>query len=147
MGGLMPFSLAKRRPKSDAPAEPDWLKVYPGRTGDAGLNAQNVRLRAACRDEGRRVIQGLEAIGLLTQLEYALLLQHVTAVAMYLEAQHAIARLGLIVEGDRGQWTKNPAVTIANNQVTVLKSTMPPLGLTPSARNFSAMLRAVPTSP
>lgn len=97
-----------------------------------------VRKRAA--EEWRRVVPILRnSIG-LSDPDFSVVVDMCVCVARLEWCEHAMAREGLIVMGQRGP-AKNPLTTVATQYRTQLKTYVRELGLSPSART------SIPSAP
>jgi P27 family predicted phage terminase small subunit len=81
-----------------------------------------------------RLAKMLAKAKIATEADQVVIGVYATAFAEWLEAQEAIARLGVIVQSPTGYPIQNPWVAIANKAFERLHKTGVELGLTPAAR-------------
>lgn len=94
----------------------------------------NQRARDVARDEWRRIVPPLDAVGLLTSIDRETLIDYVLVVAHIDMCVRDLSENGLWAYGERGA-VKNPASTQLNQLRTQLKFYIGELGLSPVARN------------
>lgn len=87
------------------------------------------------------VVDELDDKNLLTILDSSLLEEYVTQVDLSVQADALLQKHGLVIEDDKGNLKKNPAVDIKNNAAKNIKSIGSTLGLDPMSR--AAMLSDV----
>ena len=84
--------------------------------------------------EWERVVPGLSAIGLLSEVDQASLGAYCQAVSDYVAAVHSIRDTGKVFRTPQGYLAKNPMVTILNESRRALLQFAGHFGLTPTAR-------------
>lgn len=94
----------------------------------------NQRARDVARAEWRRVVPPLDAIGLLTDVDYEALVDYCLVVARIDQCERDLSENGLWVYGERGA-VKNPASTAINQLRSQLRFYIGELGLSPVARD------------
>jgi P27 family predicted phage terminase small subunit len=94
----------------------------------------NKRARAVARREWRRIVPPLDAVGLLTGIDWETLVDYCLVVAHIDQCVRDLSENGLWAYGERGA-VKNPASTQLNQLRTQLKFYIGELGLSPVARN------------
>lgn len=106
-------------------------------------------LPAAARREWKRILPELRQLGVLSVIDGAALAAYCHAYARWFEAEKEVKRLGLIVEEAITKWDsdaeesevlgyrykKNPAVTISEAAMKIMKSFLVEFGMTPSSRS------------
>lgn len=99
------------------------------------------RLNSFAKKLWNSVVEELDDKNLLTVLDASLLEEYVTQVDLSVQADELLKQHGLVVEDDKGNLKKNPAVDIKNNAAKNIKSIGSTLGLDPMSR--AAMLSDV----
>jgi P27 family predicted phage terminase small subunit len=121
-----------------APPEPDWTDTFGpvrGSSADARrLNAAATRARARAREEWRRVVPVLDAMGMLSAVDAVALEDWCACVARLEQCEREVTRLGLVIKGERG-WQRNGAAITAQGYRQRLGHLETQLGLTPLARD------------
>ena len=134
---------------------PTAVKRLRGNPGKRKLNAKEPRvpssdpampqdLPAAARSEWKRIVPELRIIGVLTSIDRAALAAYCHAYARWFEAEKQVKRLGIIVKEPvllmgvptgYHRYKKNPAVTISESAMKIMKSFLVEFGMTPSSRS------------
>jgi P27 family predicted phage terminase small subunit len=117
-----------------APPEPDWTARFGPVRGNAELTAQARRCRERARREWRLVVPVLDAMGMLSVVDAAVLEDWATCVARLDQCEREVTRRGLVVKGERG-WQRNGATIIAAAYRHRLGHLSAQLGLDPLARD------------
>ena len=140
--------MGGRRPKPHA------IKELSGNPGKRPLNHDEPQtaqrepeiprgLDAAARREWRRIVPELLDLGVLSTVDGAALGAYCSAYSLWIKADKAIQRKGLLLEepifDKRGEVVgtktkRNPAVGISTEAMKVMKSFLIEFGLTPAAR-------------
>lgn len=113
--GKRPLPENEPTPKGEAVA-PDWLS-----------------LQAAAHWPA--VADQLERAGVLTSMDAHALAMYCEAFARWQDANALIAKTGLVVPGQKGTLTQNPAVHIANAAFDQMRKMLIEFGMTPSSRS------------
>jgi len=106
-------------------------------------------LPAAAAREWRRILPELRQLGVLSSIDRAALAGYCHAYARWFEAEKEVKRLGIVVEEsivryDREaeeseivgyRYKKNPAVTISETAMKIMKAFLVEFGMTPSSRS------------
>ncbi|HEY1599711.1 MAG TPA: phage terminase small subunit P27 family [Pirellulales bacterium] len=100
----------------------------------AGEPACPAELDAAAREEWQRLCKALIALGILTEIDRAVLAAYCQCWSRWLAAERDIARRGVIVVTVMGAEMQNPSLPIANKALQLMLRFGAELGLTPSAR-------------
>ncbi|WP_431903665.1 phage terminase small subunit P27 family [Nonomuraea sp. bgisy101] len=127
--GKRPIEPGVTLPVGDL-AEPDWAEVFPSSQQTQG---EMRRARNIARGEWRRVVPVLTRTAGLADVDLAVLRDYCVCVARLDQCERAMAREGLLMQGERG-WQKNGHTTIASQYRAQLKIYVRELGLSPSAR-------------
>jgi P27 family predicted phage terminase small subunit len=117
--------------------------------GRAELRRREIEAAVALGDEARqqqrdaaaewkRVVPVLDRMGLLATVDGALLTDYCACWARLLQCERALAREGLIVQGQKGV-VRNPHTTVAVGYRTALRGYIGELGLGPSSRGRLAL--------
>lgn len=142
-----------RRPKPSA------LKKLQGNPGKRPLNAKEpsapagdpempADLPKAAQEEWNRIIPELRALGVLSTIDRAALAAYCHAYARWFEAEEETRLHGIVVEEpilvqgvETGfvRYKKNPAVTISEGAMKLMKSFLIEFGMTPASRSRLAM--------
>lgn len=104
------------RPPQVAPEAPEWLSME-------------------AQAEWDRIVPVLDTLGLLTAVDRAALAAYCTAWALVVDAAQEIQAFGLLVEGQKGERVKNPAIQVLRDATATCKGFCAEFGLTPSARS------------
>ena len=138
-----------RRPKPTA------LKKRDGNPGKRKLNekepvappgvpAMPADLPLAAKKEWKRILPELRALGVLSTIDRAALAAYCHAYARWFQAETEILELGIVVrepilvagvETGYVRYKKNPAVTISEGAMKLMKSFLIEFGMTPSSRS------------
>ena len=100
-------------------------------TGRAEMPAQLVGEAAA---EWARVVPGLAALGLATDLDRAALTAYCVSWARWMESEAALATEGRVTRGVEGSLVASPWVAIAREDRKSLREFAVEFGMTPAAR-------------
>jgi P27 family predicted phage terminase small subunit len=101
-------------------------------------------LSQAAADEWRSIVPELRQMGVLTKVDGKALAAYCHAFARWMEAEAEIRRLGIVVMepifgvGERFlgcRYKKNPAVTISETAMKIMKAFLVEFGMTPSSRS------------
>jgi P27 family predicted phage terminase small subunit len=134
---------------------PTAVKKLRGNPGKRKLNAAEPKvelaaptmpadLPKAAATEWRRIVPELKALGVLAKVDRAALAAYCHAYARWFEAEKHILEYGIIIEepvllmGEPTGYTrfkKNPAVTISETAMKIMKSFLVEFGMTPSSRS------------
>lgn len=123
--GKRPIPEDYPEPQPAAPPEPYWPNLLPGE------EAKPVRRDA--REEWRRVVPVLDALGLLSLLDHSTLVDYCICWARLQECERQLSRDGLVRESERGL-VRHAALIPANQYRTQLRFYVGELGLSPSSR-------------
>jgi P27 family predicted phage terminase small subunit len=138
-----------RRPKPTA------LKKREGNPGKRRLNEHEpvapsgdpempAKLPAAAKTEWQRILPELRQLGVLSKIDRAALAAYCHAFARWFQAEQEIRKLGIVVREPilrNGfatkfvRYKKNPAVTISEGAMKLMKSFLIEFGMTPAARS------------
>lgn len=137
-----------RRPKPTA------LKKLQGNPGKRKLNAAEPKpqpgdptvpkgLSPAAAAEWKSILPELRQLGVLSKIDGKALAAYCHAFARWMEAEVEIRRLGIVVmepifSGERFlgcKYKKNPAVTISEGAMKIMKAFLVEFGMTPSSRS------------
>jgi P27 family predicted phage terminase small subunit len=114
------------------PPEPDWTVRFGPVRGNRRLSDAARRCRARAREEWRRVVPVLDAIGLLSPVDLVVLEDWCTCVARLEQCEREVTRLGIVVAGTGH---RNPATMAAQGIRQRMGHLATQLGLTPLARD------------
>lgn len=112
-------------PDTEAPGCPSWLD-------------------AEAKREWKRVVPQLTRLGLLAEIDRAVLVGYCEAWAEYVNACRAIQTEGVVVSSTRGTLTKNPMLLIKNEARLAMLRFAQEFGLSPSARARVGAVKAKP---
>ena len=87
------------------------------------------------RAEWDRLAPELYRLGLLTQLDRAVFTAYCCSYARWCAAEKLVAEHGVVHKARNGRETVSPYVLAASRAFAEMRSLMPELGLTPSARS------------
>lgn len=132
----VPTDTAATAVKLEAPPEPDWSELLPGRKAEAK------RLRRDAAAAWANTVPELERLGLLARVDEAVLVDYAVCRARILELERDLARNGMTlpvekVGRDGASYTdliRNPASVSLPAYRNQLKAYIGELGLSPSAR-------------
>ena len=127
------------------PPQPSVLKIARGNPGKRPLNKREPKPKAAIPNppakmkgealqEWKRVTVEMEAVGMLTHLDRAVLTAYCEAWALWLEAMQDVRARGVEVQGSRKSRIKNPNLVIASDWLKHLHRLATELGLSPASR-------------
>lgn len=77
----------------------------------------------------------LESAGVLTSMDATALAMYCEAFARWQNANEVVAKTGLVVPGQKGTLTQNPAIHIANVAFDQMRKMLIEFGMTPSSRS------------
>jgi len=86
------------------------------------------------RKEWTRIAKELHRLGLLTNLDVAVLISYCTAYGRLREAENKLKDQNSVVETSNGNLVQNPWIGIANRAMDQIRRFASELGLSPSAR-------------
>jgi P27 family predicted phage terminase small subunit len=109
-----PYNTLEPKPREDLSGAPDWLSAEQ-------LAGWQYALKHAPQ-------------GLLKQLDRAVLTVWVVAESSHREAATAVARFGLLLRAQSGEFYPSPYVGIMNKQALIMLKAAGELGFTPAAR-------------
>ncbi|MGH7936119.1 MAG: phage terminase small subunit P27 family [Chthoniobacterales bacterium] len=101
-------------------------------------------LPKAAAAEWKRIVPELQILVVLATVDRAALAAYCHAFARWFEAEREVKRLGIVVEEpilimgeatDFVRYKKNPAVTISEGAMKIMKSFLVEFGMTPSSRS------------
>jgi len=101
-------------------------------------------LSKAAAKEWRSILPQLRLLGVLSQIDSKALAAYCHSFARWMEAEREVERLGIVVEepilmlGEPTgyvRYKKNPAVTISESAMKLMKSFLIEFGMTPSSRS------------
>lgn len=131
-----------RKPK------PTKLKLIEGNPGRRPLNQDEPKpaLEALCPDppehlgevaqqEWRRVSEELHRLGLLTRVDSTALAAYCQSYERWVQAERAIAKVGLLTKTTGGNAVQNPLIGIANRSMELMYRFLVEFGMTPSSRS------------
>lgn len=113
-----------RRPLNDAEPKPPVASINVPRYLDDGA-----------KQEWRRVVKDLRAVGLLTSVDRAALEGYCMAYSLARGAQHEIEAHGVLIEGTKGGLVKNPATAVLNQALQTMRNFMSELGMSATSRS------------
>lgn len=133
---------------------PTAVKKLRGNPGKRKLNAKEPQpnsgdpekpqgLSAAAAAEWDSILPELRALGVLSKIDGKALAAYCHAYARWMEAEQHVARFGIVIcepvlfdEKLVGvRYKKNPAVTISETAMKIMKSFLVEFGMTPSSRS------------
>lgn len=117
------------------------MRAQENNNGIKKIGSPPSRLSSFSKKLWKSVVEELDDKNLLTVLDASLLEEYVTQVDLSIQADDLLKKHGLVVEDDKGNLKKNPAVDIKNNAAKNIKSIGSTLGLDPMSR--AAMLSDV----
>lgn len=139
-----------RKPKPTA------LKLIEGNPGKRPINGSEPKppasvptcpahLSPSAKAEWKRLARMLNEIGLLTQIDRAVLAAYCQAYGRWVEAERKLAETPPILKTPAGYVQISPWITISNKQVELMTRLMGELGLSPTAR--ARLSVQMPTGP
>ena len=139
--------MGKRGP----PPKPTRLRVLEGNPSKRALNDREPEppaglprcpkeLDRAARAEWRRVGSALEEMGVVTQVDGAVLAAYCALYSRWLQAESQIKKHGMLVRSPNGHLTQSPYLNIANRCLEKMRGFLQELGLTPASRSQVAVL-------
>ena len=102
-------------------------------------------LSATAKAEWKRLAKSLHRIGLLTQVDRAVLAAYCQAYGRWVEAERKLAETPVLLKTPAGYVQQSPWLTVSNKQLELMAKFMAEIGLTPSSRSRLAI--QVPTGP
>ena len=139
-----------RKPKPKA------LKLIQGNPGKRPINGREPKppssrptcpahLSPTAKAEWKRLGADLNKIGLLTQIDRAVLAAYCHAYGRWVEAEKKLQETPMILKTPAGYVQASPWLTISSKQLELMAKFMVELGLTPASRSRLAV--HVPTGP
>ncbi len=139
-----------RKPKPTA------LKLIEGNPGKRPINGSEPKppasvptcpahLSPSAKAEWKRLARMLNEIGLLTQIDRAVLAAYCQAYGRWVEAERKLAETPPILKTPAGYVQISPWITISNKQVELMTRLMGELGLSPTSR--ARLSVQMPTGP
>jgi P27 family predicted phage terminase small subunit len=139
-----------RKPK------PTKLKLIEGNPGKRPIRGDEPRppssqptcpahLSPTAKAEWKRLAQSLHKIGMLTQVDRAVLAAYCQAYGRWVEAERKLAETPVLLKTPAGYVQPSPWLAIANKQLELMAKFMAELGLKPSSRSRLAI--QIPTRP
>jgi len=136
----MTMSIRGRKPKPTA------IKLLNGNPGKRPMNANEPKpkpsipkcpkwIEPEAKKEWRRIVKELEKLGLLTNLDAAMLIAYCQSYARWKEAEDFITQHGSILKTQSGYIQQVPQVSIAQTYLKIMKDLCSEFGLTPSSRS------------
>ncbi len=113
------------------------LKVIEGGLSDAP--DVPVHIPVGMHEEWRAVVEDLAARKLLTDAMLGSVEAYIMALWNMRMAQKALDDHGPLVQGERGGWKQNPAVSLLGKAQTAVQRLAAELGLTPASRSKPSM--------
>ncbi len=132
--------------KPGPPPKPRKLKLLEGNPGKRPIYTEEPMPRLGAPDkpddlsliasaEWDRVVPELDRLGLVSPVDAAALVVYCEAVAIHAAAVAKITESGVLIEGARGgERVKHPAVQIARDAASTIRTYGAEFGLTPAAR-------------
>lgn len=131
------------------PAKPTALKLLQGNPGQRPLNTNEpmppdgellppdywATDDPEARAEWDRIVPALVKMRLATMADRTALVGYCEQWSLYLRASALVRSEGLLIVGQKGNDVRNPAVQIARDALSMVKSFCTEFGLTPSARS------------
>lgn len=128
-----------RKPK------PTHLKLLEGNSGHRPINGAEPKptpglptcpahLNPSAKAEWKRLVQELDAIGILTRIDRAVLAGYCQSWGRWVEAERKLAESPPLLRTPAGYVQLSPWLTIANRERELMLRFMAELGLTPSSR-------------
>lgn len=114
------------QPQPKAPSTPKWSKLLPGKA--------NQSVRGEAQREWKRIVPVLDRLGLLSEIDGALLQDYVICWARLVDCERRISKDGMTVLSYRGGEKAHPLLTVANQYRQQLRFYVGELGLGPSSR-------------
>jgi P27 family predicted phage terminase small subunit len=109
-----------------------------------GVPEMPAGLPLAAAEEWKRIVPELETLGVLTRVDRAALAAYCHAYARWFEAEQEVLALGIVVRepiliaGEPTEfcrYKKNPAVSISEGAMKLMKAFLVEFGMTPSSRS------------
>lgn len=133
--------MAKRGPIP----KPTALRVIEGNPGKRPLPPNEPKpmvaapscpkhLKPKAKAEWRRISKQLLKLGLLTQVDRAVLAAYCQSWARWVEAEEEVAKRGDVVATTKGNWIQNPYLSVANKAREAMTKLAAEFGMTPSSR-------------
>lgn len=133
-----------RKPK------PTVLKLIEGNPGRRAINGREPKpprdlptcpshLSATAKAEWKRLAATLNAIGLLTPADRAVLAAYCQCYGRWVEAERKLTETPPLLKTPAGYVQVSPWMTVANKQLELMAKFMVELGLTPAARSRLAI--------
>ena len=113
--GQRPLNENEPKPKPIAPDCPDWLADV-------------------AKEEWKRIAPQLETLGLLTQIDMAMLAGYCQMYARWKAAELILAEKGLTFETPSGYEQQRPEVSIAKNALSEMRTLAAEFGMSASSR-------------
>ncbi len=129
-----------RKPK------PTRLKLVEGNPGKRPLNRHEPRpapaiptcpahLNPSAKAEWKRLACELQALGILSHLDRAVLAAYCQAWGRWVEAEEALKKHGVVVRSPNGFPVQSPYLAIANKALEQMRSMLTEFGMSPSSRS------------
>ncbi len=128
------------------PPKPTAIKILEGNPGKRALNKNEPQpektaprcpqwLLPEAKKEWKRLVKGLEAMGLLTEIDMAVFAGYCQAYARWKEAEDFITKHGSILKTASGYIQQIPQVSIAQQNMKQMRNFCSEMGLSPAARS------------
>ncbi len=126
--------------------KPTALKKLDGNPGKRAINGNEpapqkgtpvcpAHLNEAARNEWRRIVPQLDALGLLTRLDRSALAAYCQTYGRWVEAEKMIAKHGTVIKNPNGGLTTSPFLWVANKAIDQMYRYLVEFGLTPVSRS------------
>lgn len=133
-----------RKPKPNA------VKRFDGNPGKRAIRGDEPKpptsmpscpahLSATAKTEWKRLARVLNEVGLLTQVDRAVLASYCQCYGRWVEAERKLAETPPLLKTPAGYVQASPWIAISNKQVELMARLMAEIGLTPSARSRLAI--------
>ena len=133
------------RPGAGAPAVPTALKILRGNPGKRPLPANEPQpeaklppcpphIQGEARHEWRRTGRKLLALGLVTEIDTAMLAVYCVAWGRWVEAENMVRETGLIIKTKGGELIASPMLRVAVEAMNQMTRAAAEFGMSPSSR-------------
>src|SRR5215207_2629350 len=134
------LEMIGRKPKPTA------LKLISGNPGKRPLNTREPKpahsiptcpahLNPSGKAEWKRLVQQLHSLGIISQLDRAVLAAYCQAYGRWVEAERKLQETPILLKTPSGYVQPSPWLAIANKQLELMSKFMAELGLSPASRS------------
>lgn len=117
----------KRPIRGDEPKPPGSLPTCPA------------HLSPSAKAEWKRLARSLNKMGVLTQVDRAVMAAYCQSYGRWVEAERKLAETPVLLKTPAGYVQQSPWLTVSNKQLELMAKFMAELGLTPSSRSRLAI--------